>query len=177
MEPDTAAWTRMAFSKLSMVTISEGFMPSDRASLTASLPALLAYSKRSGLVAGSRALPGRASPKASAIICMVEAVPIKEQAPQLGQAFCLAQLSSLSSISPRSYLAEYTPSCSKVSSFGPAAMVPPVTMTAGISTLKRPIRFPGRPLSQLAMYTPASNGVALCWISIILAIISRLARE
>ena len=29
------------------------------------------------------------APSASAMICMVEAVPIKEQAPQLGQALCL----------------------------------------------------------------------------------------
>ncbi len=177
MEPDTAAWTSMAFSKLSRVTMSEGLMPWLFASFTASLPALFAYSKRSGLVAGSRALPGRASPRASAIICMVEAVPIKEQAPQLGQAFRFAQFSSLSSISPRSYLAEYMPSCSRVSSWGPAAMVPPVTTTAGIFTRISPIRFPGRPLSQLAIYTPASKGVALCCISIILAIISRLIRE
>ena len=28
-------------------------------------------------------------PRASAMICMVEAVPIKEHAPQLGQALCL----------------------------------------------------------------------------------------
>ena len=38
---------------------------------------------------GRRALPGSISPRASAIICMVEAVPIKEQAPQEGQAWCL----------------------------------------------------------------------------------------
>ena len=36
-----------------------------------------------------RALPGSMSPKASAMICMVEAVPIKEQAPQEGQAWRL----------------------------------------------------------------------------------------
>ena len=44
------------------------------------------------------------------MICMVEAVPIKEQAPQLGQALHFAQFSFSSLISPRSNLAEYIPS-------------------------------------------------------------------
>ena len=43
----------------------------------------------SGAVAGIRAVPGSIRPSASAMICMVEAVPMKEQAPQLGQALCL----------------------------------------------------------------------------------------
>ena len=102
-------------------------------------------------MAGSRAEPGRARPNASAMICMVEAVPMKEQAPQLGQALHLAQFSFSSSISPRSNLAEYIPSCSRVSRSGPAAMVPPVTTTEGMFTRARPIRLPGRPLSQLAI--------------------------
>ena len=38
--------------------------------------------------------------------CMVEAVPMKEQAPQEGQACCLYQVSFPASISPRSYWAE-----------------------------------------------------------------------
>ena len=85
-------------------------------------------------MAGSNALPGSARPMASAMICIVDAVPIKLQAPQLGQAFCLAQSSFASSISPRSYLALYMPSCSSVSSSGPALMVPPVTTTLGMFT-------------------------------------------
>ena len=177
VEPEMAAWTKMAFSKLSIVTRSLGLMPSMEASFTARAPARRAYSTRSGLAAGSRALPGRARPRASAMICMVEAVPMKEQAPQPGQAFSFAQQSVSSPISPRSNLAAYMPSCSRVRSSGPAAMVPPVTTTEGMFTRARPIRFPGSPLSQLARKTPASKGVALAWISIILAIISRLARE
>ena len=110
------------------------------------------------------------------MICMVEAVPIKEQAPQLGQALHFAQFSFSSLISPRSNLAEYIPSCSRVSRSGPAAMVPPVITTDGMSTRASPIRFPGIPLSQLAINTPPSKGVALAWISIMLAIISRLAK-
>ena len=110
------------------------------------------------------------------MICMVEAVPMKLQAPQLGQALCLAQSSLAWSISPRSNLALYMPNCSSVSISGPAFIVPPGTTTEGMSTRSSPIRLAGMPLSQLARYTPASKGVALAWISIMLAMISRLAR-
>ena len=115
---------------------------------------------RSGLVAGSNALPGRVRPSASAIICIVDAVPMNEHAPHEGHALCFAQRSLASSISPRSNCAEYMPNCSSVSKFGPALIVPPVTMTEGMFTRAIPIKFPGIPLSQLAMNTPASNGVA-----------------
>ena len=149
MLPEIAACTRIAFSKLSIVTISEGRICSIFASLTACLPASLANARRSGLVAGISAVPGSARPSASAMICIVEAVPIKEHAPQLGQALHFAQSSFSSSISPRSNFALYIPSCSRVSISGPAFMVPPGTNTDGISTLASPIRFPGTPLSQL----------------------------
>ena len=156
--------------------MSLGFMFSDPASLTACFPASLAYARRSGLVAGIRALPGSARPRASAIICMVDAVPINEHAPQLGHALHFAQSNFSLSISPLSYFALYMPSCSNVSSSGPAFIVPPGTTIAGMSTLASPIRFPGSPLSQLERYTPASKGVAFACISIMFAIISRLAR-
>ena len=149
MLPEMAAWTRMAFSKLFSVTISLGRMPGVTASFTARAPACLAKASRSGLVAGMRALPGRARPRASAMICMEEAVPIKEQAPQLGQALHFAQFNFSSSISPLWYLALYMPSCSKVSISGPAFMVPPGTTTEGMFTLAMPIKLPGMPLSQL----------------------------
>ena len=64
---------------------------------------------------GISAVPGSARPSASAMICIVEAVPIKEHAPQLGQALHFAQSSFSSSISPRSNFALYIPSCSSVS--------------------------------------------------------------
>ena len=152
-----AAWTRIAFSKLSTVTMSLGRSPR-RARATAWRPARRAKAVRSGLAAGSSALPGKARPSASAMICMVEAVPMKLQAPQLGQAFRLAHSSLAASISPRSYLALYIPSCSSVSRSGPACMVPPVTTTAGMFTRASPIRLAGIPLSQLAMYTPRQKG-------------------
>ena len=56
--------------------------------------------------AGMSAVPGSMRPSASAMICMVLAVPMKEQAPQEGQACCLYQVSCSSVISPRAHLAE-----------------------------------------------------------------------
>ena len=85
VEPEMAAWTITAFSKLFSVTISRAVRPST-AIWAARAPALRATSTRSSQVAGIRALPGSISPRASAMICMVEAVPTKEQAPQEGQA-------------------------------------------------------------------------------------------
>ena len=83
-----AACTRIAFSKDSMVTISRGFNPC-WANHTACFPAFSATSRSSEDVAGISALPGSISPRASAMICMVEAVPMNEQAPQEGQAWVL----------------------------------------------------------------------------------------
>ena len=88
VEPEIAAWTIIAFSKDFIVTMSLG-LRSFFASHTACSPAFFANSKRSGLVAGINALPGSIKPRASAITCIVDAVPINEQAPQEGQALCL----------------------------------------------------------------------------------------
>ena len=48
-------------------------------------PALLAMERISRMVAGASALPGSASPSASAMHCMVLAVPMKVHAPAEGQ--------------------------------------------------------------------------------------------
>ena len=48
---------------------------------------------------------------------------------------------------------------------------------AGMLILPMPIRWAGTALSQLAMNTPPSKGVAMAWISSMLAIMSRLGRE
>ena len=56
-------------------------------------------------------------------------------------------------------------------------MTPPVTTMEGMFTRPMPIRWAGMPLSQLAMNTPPSKGVAPAWISIMLQMASRLARE
>ena len=85
VDPEMAAWTIMAFSKLFMVTISRALIPCDTSCISC-FPAFLAAASSSGGVEGISAVPGNISPSASAIICMVEAVPIKEQAPQLGHA-------------------------------------------------------------------------------------------
>ena len=110
------------------------------------------------------------------MICIVDAVPIKLHAPQPGHALAFAQFRRSSPISPRSYWALYFPSCSRVSSSGPAHIVPPVTRTEGMLIRAIPIRFPGMPLSQLEINTAPSKGVAFAWISIMLAIISLLTR-
>lgn len=67
-----------------MVTMSEGRIFSICAILTACLPASLAKARRSGLVDGISAVPGSASPSASAMICIVDAVPILEENLQPG---------------------------------------------------------------------------------------------
>ena len=59
------------------------------ASATAALPASTATSPRSAQVAGISAEPGSIRPSDSAMICIVEAVPMNEHAPQEGQALCL----------------------------------------------------------------------------------------
>ena len=88
VEPEMAAWTMIAFSKLSRVTMSRG-RRSRSARKRACSPARRAAALRSGFSAGSSAVPGSIRPRASARICMVEAVPMKEHAPQEGQAWCL----------------------------------------------------------------------------------------
>ena len=100
VEPEMAAWTMTAFSKDSRVTMSRGFRPSFASSMTC-CPAFLATLRRSSQVAGIRAEPGSIRPRASPMTCMVEAVPMKEQTPQEGQACCLYQVSFSSVISPR----------------------------------------------------------------------------
>ena len=88
MEPEIAACTIIAFSNAFSVTISLALIPFLTNSVIC-FPALYAISFKSSQVAGIRAEPGSISPRASAMICMVEAVPINEQAPQEGQAWCL----------------------------------------------------------------------------------------
>ena len=88
VEPEMAAWTMTAFSKDCSVTMSRALSPI-LARRTDWRPASLANSFNSSQVAGSSALPGSMSPRASAMTCMVPAVPMNEQAPQDGQALCL----------------------------------------------------------------------------------------
>ena len=84
-DPEMAAWTMMAFSNASGVMISEGLIPASTR-LRTCFPAAAAAWRISFPVAGIRAVPGSIIPRASAMTCMVEAVPMNEQAPQEGQA-------------------------------------------------------------------------------------------
>ena len=84
VEPPIALCTIIALRKACGVRMSIGRI----FRLTSSIivrPALLAKNCSSLIVAGTSALPGSASPSASAIHCIVLAVPIKVQAPTDGQ--------------------------------------------------------------------------------------------
>ena len=83
--PPTAAWTVTAFSKASRVRMSRLRMPR-RTSSRICFPAVRAMRVSSVLVTGISAEPGRASPSASAMACMVLAVANCWQAPGPGQA-------------------------------------------------------------------------------------------
>ena len=50
---------------------------------------LVSFNDFHGAFACDKGVPGSISPSASAITCIVEAVPMKEHAPQLGHALCL----------------------------------------------------------------------------------------
>ena len=87
VEPEIAACTMIAFSKLSRDTMSRAVNPL-LASHIACCPACWAASGSMPDEKGSKAVPGSDSPSASLMICMVQAVPMKLQAPQEGQALC-----------------------------------------------------------------------------------------
>ena len=74
-----------------VLTTSEGLHLSVMYNLVEQLARLVRQGRRvclvsSGAVAGISAVPGSIRPSASAMICMVDAVPMNEHAPQLGQA-------------------------------------------------------------------------------------------
>ena len=75
----------MAFSNAFSVRMSDGFNPS-LANPNARSPARCVICFKAGRCVGIKADPGRAMPNASAMICIVEAVPMNEQAPQVGHA-------------------------------------------------------------------------------------------
>ena len=74
-------------------------------------------------------------------------------------------------------MALYLPICSRVSRSGPASITPPVTTMEGMLMRPMAISWAGTDLSQLAINTPASKVVAFAWISIKLAMVSRLTKE
>ena len=78
-----ALWTIIAFSNAFPVIIWLALIPSPT-SFMISRPARRAHESIFRMVAGIRAEPGSASPRASAMHCMVLAVPRKVQAPTEG---------------------------------------------------------------------------------------------
>ena len=84
VEPPMALCTMMALRKAAGVMILETVMFFSTSSMIFR-PAYRAYCRMSRMVAGTSAAPGRVMPRASAMHCMVEAVPRKVQAPTEGQ--------------------------------------------------------------------------------------------
>ena len=84
VDPPMALCTMIAFSNASRVMISLGLI-SLAARFIIARPACRASWRISRMVAGISAVPGSAMPSASAMDCMVLAVPRKAQAPSEGQ--------------------------------------------------------------------------------------------
>ena len=80
VEPPIAPLVRIAFSKARLVITSEGFRSSFTIS-TIRRPESWAITRRRESTAGIAALPESAMPRASAMLAMVEAVPIVLQVP------------------------------------------------------------------------------------------------
>ena len=83
VDPPMALWMIMAFSNACSVIIRLGHMPRSTRVIM-ERPALRAHARISRMVAGISAEPGSAIPKASAIHCMVLAVPRNVHAPAEG---------------------------------------------------------------------------------------------
>jgi hypothetical protein len=80
VEPEMACSVRIAFSNAARVTMSEGRMP-QRTSSTICRPAASASWERRESAAGIAALLGSASPSASVMHAIVDAVPMTMQCP------------------------------------------------------------------------------------------------
>ena len=154
-----AACTMIAFSKLSKVTIRRAVIPS-KANSAARFPAHLATSFNSPQVAGISALPGSISPSASAIICMVEAVPAKRagSARRAGMMLIVGEL-FLADLPPFEHGAVFA-DLLQSQKFRSGSITPPVTTMEGMSMRPMATSWAGTDLSQLDRNTPASKVVA-----------------
>ena len=122
---------------------------------------------------GITEVPGSVIPMASAIICMVFAVPITGHAPKEAHAFCSI---SKSSWEFPSFFAAALPNTlsltsDKTSSFPflfPANIGPAVSNNDGMSSRAAAIKVPGTILSQPQVITTPSNNCILLTISMLL---------
>ena len=160
--PPMAMSARIALSKASAVRSSDGRGPRAMAISTARRPDDSASASRRESGAGMAALPGRATPSASAIEAIVEAVPITMQWPVERDRHDSTSASSSSESSPArrcvQSLRASVPEPSSWSRHTPRSMGPPVTMIAGTSAEAAPISIAGVVLSQPESSTTASSG-------------------
>ena len=134
VEPPMALWTMMAFSNASWVRMSLTKISFSINSIICR-PALLAQAKMSRMVAGIRAAPGSVRPNASAMHCIVLAVPRKVQAPQDGQPVSLySRISRALTAFFRFCRREMSPATRDVVILGPGRILPPGTKMVGRSS-------------------------------------------
>ena len=163
VDPPIAALTRIAFSNAALVMMAEG-RRSSRTRPTITWPARCAVSYRRASTAGQVAEYGSCMPSASAIDAMVDAVPIVMQCPLERAMQPSAKTHSSWVIRPatRSSSNRHTavPEPTSVPWYLPLSIGPPVTITAGRSTLAAAISSPGVVLSHPDSSTTPSSGLA-----------------
>ena len=176
VDPPIAMSRAKASSRASAVKIFRGVMSLSMRSRMSDA-AFFANASRSGVRASAEPLNGSAMPNTSIRQFIELAVNIPEHDPQEGQAKSSNTLSRASSIFPA--CSAPTPSKtemrSTVSPSGvlPAAIGPPETKMAGMSTRIAAINIPGTILSQLGMHTMPSNRWASIMVSTQSAMSSR----
>src|SRR5436190_524459 len=163
VDPPIAALTRIAFSNAALVMMAEG-RRSSRTRPTMTWPARCAVSYRRASTAGQVAEYGSCTPSASAIDDMVDAVPIVMQCPfeRAMQPSAKAHSSWVIRPATRSSSNRHTavPEPTSVPWYLPLSIGPPVTITAGRSTLAAAISSPGVVLSHPDRSTTPSSGLA-----------------
>ena len=125
-------------------------------------PESCALTLRRESTAGIAALCGRAMPSASAMLAIVEAVPIVMQCPGLRLIPASASMNSSCDISPDLTISEnfqtLVPEPMSVPRYLPLSIGPPDTTIAGMSQLAAPITSAGVVLSQPVSSTTPSIG-------------------
>ena len=162
VEPPSAPFARTAFKKFSRVSTFE----MRRSSLTISTirrPVSCEITRRRLSTAGIAAQPGRLMPSASAMLFMVEAVPMTLQCPGERELPASAAMKSSSDISPARTASEkrqtWVPEPSSSPRNLPFSIGPPEQTIAGTSQLAAPIRRAGVVLSQPVISTTPSTGL------------------
>lgn len=163
VDPPMAALTRIAFSNACRVRICEGRRSSSTIP-TIRCPAACPISNRRASTAGQAAEPGSCMPSASARHAIVEAVPMVMQCPLERAMQPSAKKHSSCVIRPAlsssSNFQTCVPDPTSVPRYLPLSIGPPVTITAGRSTLAAAISIAGVVLSQPESSTTPSSGLA-----------------